>query len=176
MQDNQNAGHEAESPRTLTLELCFSIFILLVVLSGFLSALTYDMVSARTPLVIMAPLLLLTILEVRRSWKAVAAANINVMGHLSEVFSLKNSEFNIRAGFFLWMIVLLTLIFIAGHYAGIAAFIFMMLYMVAEEKPGLSIGIACGTSLLVFVLFELVFSMELYRGLIYRIWAGYSVF
>ena len=176
MQDNQNTGHEAESPRTLTLELCFSIFILLVVLSSFLSALTYDMVSARTPLVIMAPLLILTILEVRRSWKAVAAANINVMAHLSEVFSLKNADFNSRAGFFLWMIVLLALIFVAGHYAGIAAFIFMMLYMVAEEKPGLSIAIAGGTALLIFVLFELVFSMELYRGLIYRIWAGYSVF
>lgn len=176
MQDNQNTGHEAESPRTLTLELCFSLFILLVVLSGFLSALTYDMVSARTPLVIMAPLLILTILEVRRSWKAAAAANVNVTAHLSEVFGLKNPEFNQRAGFFLWMVVLLLLIFVAGHYAGIAAFIFMMLHMVADEKPGLSVAIACSTSLLLYLLFELVFSMELYRGLIYRIWAGYSVF
>lgn len=171
--DNQN-GQTEESARMLTLELCFSVFILLVVLGGFLSALTYDFISARTPLVIMVPLLFLIVLEVRRAWKA--AANVNAMEQLTEVFTFKNSEFNTRAGFFLWMIVLLFLIFIAGHYAGIAAFIFMMLHMVADEKPGLSLGVATGTTLLIYVLFELVFSMELYRGLIYRIWAGYSVF
>lgn len=174
-QDNQHTDENAvESPRMLTLELCFSVFILLVVLGGFVSALTYDMVSARTPLVIMSPLLLLIVLEVRRSWKA--AANVRVMPHLSEIFSLKNAEFNSRAGFFLWMLVLLGLIFVAGHYAGIVAFIFMMLHMIADEKPGLSLAIAVGTAVLIFLLFELLFSMELYRGLIYRIWAGYTVF
>ena len=172
--DNHSTEQGSESARALTLELCFSLFILLVVLGGFLSAWTYDMISARTPLIIMAPLILLTILEVRRAWKA--AAGINVMANIMDSLTGKNSDFNKRIGFFGWMVILLLLIFIAGHYAGIAAFIFMMLHMVADEKPGLSLAIAGGTTLLVYVLFELVFSMELYRGLIYRIWAGYSVF
>ena len=50
---------EAESvANKKTLELCFIVVVGLFVAAAFISALSYDLVSARTPLFIMVPLLI----------------------------------------------------------------------------------------------------------------------
>lgn len=157
-----------------TLELCFSIIVGIIVLSAFITSLTYDFVSARTPIVILVPLLILTGVQIRRSWKQ-ASGEVDLMADLSDVFRLKNKEFNGIAGFFGWMVFLLVLIFVTGHYVGIAVFMFFLMYLVAEEKLTLSIIVAVAVTIIIYMLFEHLFNIELYRGLIYRIWAGYGI-
>jgi hypothetical protein len=63
---------------------------------------------------------------------------------------------------------------VAGHYAGIAAFMYILLNYIAKEKTTVAVATAVGVTLFIYVLFEQVLSMELYRGMIYRISAGYA--
>jgi len=167
-------GVTAVSIHEGTMQLCFIAVIGLILVAAFIQALTYDIVSARTPLVIMVPLLILAGVEFRHSWKV--AAGTDIARQLFDVLQGKNSNFNSSAGFFGWMILLLALIFVAGHYAGIAAFMFMLMYMIAGEKPVLSLSISGGVTLIIYTLFEHIFSIELYRGLVYRAWAGYGIY
>jgi len=157
-----------------TLGLLFSLCFGLVVAAAFVQVLTYDFVSARTPIVILVPLLILCVFQIKRDWAA--ARDTDMKGDISNALHLNNSNFNSIAGFMGWMIALLAMIFVTGHYAGIAAFIFLLLYIVAEERFSLSASIAVIVTLAVLILFEFIFNIPLYRGLIYRIWAGYGVF
>jgi hypothetical protein len=157
-----------------TLELVFSLFIGLLVLSAFISSLMYDLVSARTPLVILTPLLLLSGLNIKRAWSN-ASGYIDIKSDMLNVFQFKNKEFNAVAGFFGWMVFLLGLIFITGHYVGATVFMFFLIYLVSEEKLSLAIIISIMISFIIYMLFEHLFNIELYRGLIYRIWAGYGI-
>jgi hypothetical protein len=157
-----------------TLELCFISILGLVIVAAFLDALTYDFVSARAPLVILVPLLVLIAVQINRA--RLAARNTDLSGDLSRVFRGKNGVFNKTAGFMGWMLLLLGLIFVAGHYAGIALFMFILMHLVAEEKLTLSISVSAVVTILIYILFEFVFNITLYRGLIYRIWAGYDIF
>lgn len=156
-----------------TMELCFTIFIGALVLAAFLRSLTYDFISARTPLVILVPLLILTGIQIKRIWKT---ADINeIKSGLLSVTKLQNKEFNGIAGFFMWMIFLLILIFVTGHYVGIFVFMFFLMNLVAEEKLSLSLLISSGVTVIIYLLFEHLFNIELYRGLIYRIWMGFGI-
>ena len=174
MQNDKKPGNGGAGKGLAALDLCFIAIITLVVSAAFISALTYDFVSARTPLVILAPLLILVGMQFRQSLKT--SRGTDIAYYLSELVKGKNSEFNGVAGFFGWMLMLLALIYVAGHYAGIAVFMFMMLYIVAEEKLVLSLPVSSGVTLIIYFLFEHIFSIELYRGMIYRIWAGYGIF
>jgi hypothetical protein len=174
MQNDDKPVNDEQSKHLAALDLGFIVIIGLVMLAAFISALTYDFISARTPIVILVPLLILIGLQLKRSFKG--AAGTDIPKYIAELGKGKNSEFNGIAGFFGWMILLLVLIFVAGHYAGIAAFMFMLLYLVAGEKLVLSLSVSGGVTLMVFALFEHIFGIELYRGMIYRIWAGYGIF
>jgi hypothetical protein len=169
----QEPDKEQGKSTNTTLEVCFTIVIGILVAAAFLRSLTYDFVSARTPLVILVPLLILTGIQLKRSW---GNSNLSeIKNALSMVFKLKNREFNGIAGFFLWMIFLLILIFVTGHYVGIAVFMFFLMNMVSEEKFSLSLIITIGVTVVIYLLFEHLFNIELYRGLIFRIWMGYGI-
>lgn len=162
------------SEKKKTLELCFSIFVGILVLAAFISALTYDFVSARTPIFILIPLLILAGLQIKRSWDTLSEED-DIKLDLIKVLSLKNKEFNGITGFFGWMVFLLVLIFITGHYVGIAVFMFFLMNMVAEEKLSLSVIVSIVVTIIIYMLFEHLFNIELYRGLIFRIWSGYGI-
>jgi len=173
-QDRDDGGDSGEKGTDAALEISFIIFIGVVIVAAFCQALTYDIVSARTPIVVMVPLLGLIGFQIYRSLKATRHAPVGT--DLLQAVKGANPVFNKMLGFLGWLLLLLLLIFVAGHYAGIALFMFILMYLVAEEKLVLSLSITIIVTLLIFCLFEYVFSIELYRGLIYRIWAGYSVF
>jgi len=170
----QDSNSNAKGKNHTTLELCFSLFVGIVVLAAFISSLTYDFISARTPIVILIPLLILSIIQIKRAWNAVST-ELHLKADLANVFSLKNKEFNGIAGFFGWMVFLLGLIYVTGHYVGIAIFMFFLMHLVAEEKLSLSIIVSMVATIITYMLFEHLFSIELYRGLIFRIWAGYGI-
>jgi hypothetical protein len=156
-----------------TLELFFISLTGIFVLGGFIAALGYDIVSARTPLCIMVPLLLLIGIQLNRTRKEVHIESVKA--ELSRVFKGRHEDFNSVAAFIGWMCLLLLLILVAGHYAGIAAFMFVLMRLVSKESWKLSLLISVGVTAVVYFLFEHGFNIELYRGLIYKLWSGYEV-
>ncbi len=169
-----NKDKATQSRNLAALDLCFILAIGAVMTGAFISALTYDFVSARTPIVILIPLLIMVAIQIKKSYHAGGFADI---AHaFGEMISGKNQEFNGGAGFFGWMVLLLVLIFLVGHYAGMIIFMFMLLHMVAEEKLGLSLIISVSVTATIYLLFEQIFSIALNRGLVYQVWNGYSIF
>lgn len=160
---------KGDSNRT-TLELYFIVVIGLIVAAAFISAMSYEFVSARTPLVVMLPLIVLIAAQFIRAKKA--SENVDVRSVLSTVTKGDNQTFNRAAGFIGWMILLLALIVVAGHYAGIAILMFVLLRLVSKEQILFSLALSTVVTVVIFLLFELGFDIELHRGAIFRIWAG----
>ncbi len=171
----ENNHKEGQADRHMAaLDLCFILFIGALMAGAFASALTYDFVSARTPIVILVPMLIMIAIQIKKSFKAAGFADIALA--FNKMITGKYTEFNGVAGFFAWMILLLVLIFLVGHYAGMMIFMFMLLHMVAEEKLGLSLTISVSVTVAIYLLFEQVFSIALNKGLVYQVWNGYSIF
>lgn len=157
-----------------TLDLIFITLVGLLMLAALGSALTYEFISARTPIVILIPLLILIGIQFRESLKHSSFSE--VISLISHALKGGNAEFNGVAGFGGWMILLLVLIFIAGQYAGMGLFMFMLLYLVAGESLILSLSVSGLVTLGIYVLFDFVFSITLYNGLVYQVWNGYNIF
>jgi hypothetical protein len=174
MENNQEKGKEKHNKNLAALDLCFILMIGALMSGAFISALTYDFVSARTPIVIMIPMLIMIAIQIKKSFKAAGFADI--AHSFNELIRGKYSEFNGVAGFFGWMLLLLLWIFLAGHYAGMMLFMFMLLYLLAEEKLILSLSISVIVTLVIYLLFEQIFNIALNRGLVYQVWNGYSLF
>lgn len=149
-----------------SLELCFIAVTGILVSCAFVAALTYDTASAIAPLCIMIPLLILIAVQVRRTLRVRQSGAL--LPDLRRAASGENAAFNASAVFIGWMFVLLAMIFVAGHYAGIAVFMFVMLRLVSREQLVLAAAVSVGVTLLIYLLFEYGFEIEMYRGLIAR--------
>ena len=172
--DNHDKENEGQSRNMAALDLCFILAVGALMTGAFISALTYDFVSARTPIVILIPLLIMIGVQIKKSYHAGGFADI---GHaFGEMMQGKIADFNGVAAFFGWLILLLTLIFLIGHYAGMVIFMFLLLHIVAEEKFVLSLTISVSVTLVIYLLFEQIFRIALDRGLVYQVWNGYSIF
>ena len=154
-----------------TLELFFLILIGLAFVAAFIAALNYDFVSARTPLVILVPLLILIGAQINRTRKAANAMAIK--SSLSRVAAGDDRKFNMAAGMSGWIVMLMLLIYLAGHYVGVATFMYILLNVISKESKLLSTLVSTGVTAILYVLFEIGFNIELYRGLIYNFLAGY---
>lgn len=152
--------------RKAVLELVFISLLGLVVIGGFIAALTYDFVSARAPLFIMVPLLFLIGLQINRARQQTGARQL--LKSFSIVFKGQDKNFNSVLGFTLAMASLLLLIYVAGHYVGVSVFMLVLLRKISNESWKLSLLITTGVTLFIYVLFEHGFSIELYRGLVAR--------
>ena len=151
--------------RKQSFELLFISFIGIVVLGAFVSSLNYDFVSARTPLCIMVPLIVLIGVQFNRARKA--ARDSTLRAELSPVMRGHVPEFNTVLALIGWMALFLVLIYGAGHYAGMVVFLFVLMRTVGNESLRLSTGVTVGVTAMIYLLFEYVFRIELYRGLIY---------
>jgi len=154
-----------------TLELFFVVLIGLAFVAAFFAALNYDFVSARTPLVILVPLLILIGAQINRTRKATNAKAIK--SSLSRVAAGKDRKFNLVAGMSGWIVMLMLLIFFAGHYVGVATFMYFLLNVISKESKLLSALVSTGVTAILYVLFEIGFNIEMYRGLIYNFLSGY---
>ena len=68
------------------------------------------------------------------------------------------------------------IIWIFGHYIGIAVFMFVLMYGLGGERIGLALVVTAVATAVIWGLFEHGFNIELYRGLLFRYLAGYRVF
>lgn len=167
-QENNNTEE-----KTATLEFIFITFVGIVVSGALIAALSYDFVSARTPLVIIVPLFLLILTQFNRSRRE--SKSEILLSDFKQVLKGQNEKFNGVAGLLGWTILLMLLIFIAGHYVGIAAFMFVLVRLVSKEDKLLSVLTSTGVTVVIFFLFERGFNIELYRGLIYKLVSGYLI-
>lgn len=168
---------EAERARRgnlYALEICFLAFIGIVVVFFFFEAMTYKIVSSRTPFVIMVPLLILIAIHARRLWSA--RAEFSPQGRISTALRGSNQTFNKVIGFAGWLVALVLIITVFGHYAGIFLFCVIMMHFVAGENWKLTLMVAAGTTLFIFGVFEFLFNIDLYRGLVLRWFLGYRDF
>jgi len=170
-EQQESSLKSSEERRKSALELCFIILVGLSVMGGFFAALTYDFVSARAPLFVMVPLLLLIFVQMNRTRRQ--ARDRSVMAELSWAFSGKNPEFNAVAGFIGLMVLLLLLIYVVGHYVGISVFMLILLRLLSKESWVLSLTITVVVTALIYMLFEHGFNIELYRGYIFRMLSLY---
>ena len=164
----------AGTQKKVALELVFIAVIGLFVLGGFVAALTYDFVSARAPLVIMVPLLLLIAMQFSKTRRQ--AEHHLVLHELGHAIRGENKEFNSVARFIGFMALLLLLIYVAGHYVGILLFMFVLMNRISSEHPVLALMVSVGVTVLIYVLFEHGFNIELYRGYIFRLLSRYDLF
>ncbi len=176
MTDRQPESPEQDDDRhkKVALEYVFISIIGLFVIGGFLSALTYDFVSARAPIVIMVPLLILIGFQFQKTRKQ--AEHHLVIHELAHALRGDNPEFNSVARFIGFMALLLLLIYFVGHYVGIWLFMFVLLYWISREHPILSLIVAFGVTVLIYFLFEEGFNIQLYRGYLPRLLMRYGIF
>lgn len=164
---------QARRANMLTLEIVFLGIVGLVVLAAFFEALTYKLVSSRTPFVIMAPLFVLIVIQARKLF--VARHKADFAQRLVMALRGRMPDFNTTLGMTGWMVGLVAAITVLGHYAGLFLFSVWLMRM-ARESWTLTL-IVCGVILgLIWGIFEIGFNIELYRGLLWRYFAGYRDF
>jgi hypothetical protein len=156
------------------LEIIFLGCVGLITLIAFFEALTYKLVSARTPYVIMVPLFVLIVVHARRLWRV--RGDFRPGARIRAAFSGGNAHLNKVVGFSGWMVALVAVIVAAGHYAGVFLFCTVLMRALAGETWRLTLMVAAATTLFVFGTFEYIFNVELYRGLIVRWFLGYRDF
>ena len=173
--DPQDSGnHDEAAQKSVVLELVFISFVGLVVGGAFIVALNYDFVSARAPLVIMVPLLILIPMQFNKMRRQ--AGHDVLLNELGHAFKGRNSKFNSVLRFIAYMTLLLLLIYVAGHYVGISVFMFVLMYWISRERPILALLVSVGVTVLIYFLFEHGFNIELYRGYIFKLLGRYGLF
>ncbi|SLN63701.1 Tripartite tricarboxylate transporter TctB family protein [Roseivivax jejudonensis] len=170
-------GHAPDDDRRanmLSLEIVFLAFVGIVILIAFFEALTYQLVSSRTPLVIMVPLVALIAVQARRIW--VRREDSDLRGRIGMALAGRATELNKVLAFCGWMIGLLVSIVAVGHYVGMFGFCVALMRGVARESWMLTLLVSAATVLAIFLIFEVGFNVELYRGLFFRYLMGYRDF
>jgi hypothetical protein len=156
------------------LEICFLGFIAFFVLVAFVQALGYKLVSSRTPFVIMVPLGILIVVHALRLWRA--RSEFHPGARIREALSGMTPGMNAVLGISAWMLVMVLMILVLGHYAGIFLFCVILMRFLAGEKWLLTILVSAAATFFIFAVFEYAFNIDLYRGLIVRYFLGFRDF
>lgn len=147
-------------------DFLFSLFLLALLVVFFIALIGYKPVTRRAPLVVMIPLSVLVLGEtIRIIQKLRSLKGENSTRTLLP--RLDKKELKKALQILAWLIILLVLIYIAGHLGGIILFLFMFLKFVSEEPWKISVGVSAGVTLGLYVLFEKILLIPLYRGFIY---------
>jgi TctA family transporter len=166
-----SSGAGADPLRSL-LETWVTGGLTVVFAIAMLVALGYREIPARAPVVILLILTTLCLLQFMRAWKT-----CRQQASLTRVFERIANDPALRKvlqiGVF--TLFLLVAIVVMGHYAGIAVFMMLLLKWPGEKELYQSLAISVSVTLAIFILFELVFGIEMYRGLAYLYWAGYQL-
>lgn len=148
-------------------EFIFVVVVGIMSVAALFAAFGYEMVSARTPLTILVPMLILIAVQFNRVRKRVTADQLR--GEVRRAFDGQQQRLRGAVALMMWMFLLLAAIWLGGHYAGMAIFLFVMLRFVAREGWPMSIGVTVAVTLAIYVLFAHVFNIELYRGLLLNV-------
>lgn len=167
----ESASPSSASPAA---EMMFIVIVGIIVLLAFIRSLSYAWVSARTPIVIMVPLLILISVQIVRLRRIIHRGAVS--GYVRAVLKGSDSRYRKISEIIFWMILLVFAIFIVGQYLGMALFMFILLRLVSRESWAKSLSISILVTVSIYLLFGFVFEIHLYDGMIYRLWKGYQIF
>lgn len=172
--DPEQPDEEERRGNLFALEVAFLAIVAIVTAIAFLEALSYQIVSSRTPFVIMAPLAVLVVIHGIRLWRV--RAPFSPRRRIGKALSGRLPSFNAVVAISGWMLGLVAMIWVFGHYAAIFLFCYFLMGLLAGERMALTLAVSAATTALIFVVFEWAFDIELYRGLIVRYFLGFRDF
>lgn len=148
-------------------DFLFSLLLLALLVVFFIALIGYKPVTRRAPLLVMIPLSLMVLGEtvrIIRKLKSVRREDSKASFFLP---NLDKKMLKKAIQIFIWLIILLAMIYFAGHIGGIALFLFIFLKYVSNEPWKTSMGVSAGVILGLYVLFEKILLIPLHRGAIY---------
>ena len=145
-----------------------------MVFAAFLQAFRFEFVSARTPFVIMVPLLAMIAFQLVRLMRRsdLAGPSAIVGKALRGAYPAFNRLFRLSLAF----VGLALTIEVFGHYIGIATFMVFLMRVMGRERLWLSLLVSGAATAVIYLAFERGFNVELYRGLFFRYLQGYRDF
>lgn len=150
----------------LQADLLFCLLLLLLLLVFFVATLGYKPIARRAPLIVMLPLagmLIGQVVVLVKKLRQRQSEDVEVsLLPTIEAEKLKKALF-----LSLWMILLMLMIYFAGHAGGIALFLVFFLRFTSHERWGLSISLGLGVTFALYVLFEVILKIPLFPGAIY---------
>lgn len=164
---------KVRTKNTNTLELVFISLIGLAFAAALVAALTYDFVSAQAPLFILVPLLILIGIQFNRIRGSTSSDAVS--SGFSNVLKRNHEKFNKATELVGWTVLLLVVIFVAGHYFASATFMYVLLHVRSNETRRLSVVMSISVTAILYLLFEHGFNIELSRGLIFKFFSEYFV-
>jgi hypothetical protein len=156
------------------LEVIFVSLLLLALVAALFEALTYRMVAARPPLIIIGVSLLLVFFHGRRLYKDFAGISLKI--ELPKSFVDKDSTLRKVSLVIGFMFLLVAGMVTVGQNIAVGVFIFALMYFVSKERLMLSLQVSLGTVVTIYLLFEWLLEIELYRGIIYLLLTGHRIF
>jgi hypothetical protein len=142
-------------------------------LAALIAAIGYDFSSSRPLFVILVPLIFLVLVQIYRTMKqGDIETSLNV---IKAALGGQIVDFAVSVKFFMLLLALLVCIYILGHYAGLILAMFYLIRVHGGESMKISLIVPIITAVALFALFELVFSIELFQGQLYRYFAGYRI-
>jgi len=142
-------------------------------LAALIAAIGYDFSSSRPLFVILVPLMFLVLVQIYRTMKqGDIETSLNV---IKAALGGQIVDFAVSVKFFMLLMALLICIYVLGHYAGLMLAMFYLIRVHGGESMKISLIVPIITAVALFALFELVFSIELFQGQLYRYFAGYRI-
>ena len=142
-------------------------------LAALIAAIGYDFSSSRPLFVILVPLIFLVLVQIYRTMKqGDIETSLNV---IKAALGGQIVDFAVSVKFFILLLALLVCIYVLGHYAGLMLAMFYLIRVHGGESMKISLIVPIITAVALFALFELVFSIELFQGQLYRYFAGYRI-
>jgi hypothetical protein len=174
--DIKNSSNDADknpASRLVTLELTSLVLVGLLTVGALITAIGYDLSSSRPLFVILVPLVLLIAVQIYRTMRA--AGHGQILPVISAAFAGRITDFAVASRFFLMLLALLLCIYVLGHYAGLFLAMFYLIRIHGGESLKMALVVPAITAMALFGLFDLVFSIELFQGQLYRYFAGYRI-
>ena len=142
-------------------------------LAALIAAIGYDFSSSRPLFVILVPLIFLVLVQIYRTMKqGDIETSLNV---IKAALGGQIVDFAVSVKFFMLLMALLICIYVLGHYAGLMLAMFYLIRVHGGESMKISLIVPIITAVALFALFDLVFSIELFQGQLYRYFAGYRI-
>ena len=144
----------------------FCLFLLVLLAVFFIAAGGYKPVTRRAPLLVMIPLaamLLGQLVLIVKNLQRVSAAHPEQKGLLQIDRQAIHRAFQILV----WLVLLLAMIYVGGHLAGIAVFLFLFLQFVCKDPWRTAILVPAGSVAALHILFERLLMIPLYNGVVY---------
>lgn len=165
---------ESENSKDLVLDIIFCAILAIMVIVFSAQAVGYRAESARAPFVAMVPLAILLTINLVRLGRASSITRLR--SQTWKQLGEEGTELKKLMLFVLWLVLCVGAIYLVGHYAGVFLFLLFFLRIMSKERWMLTGILSVGMTTMVYVLFEVVLGIQLYRGVIYMIWRGYQVF